>query len=324
MRAISTRLRPVADSPRYRFVQADIADRAADAGARRRVPARRGHAPRRREPRRPLDRRPGRVRRTPTCVGTYALLAGRPRLLARARPARAATPSASSTSRPTRCSARWAPTGCSTRRHAYDPNSPYSATKAASDHLVRAWHHTYGLPVLLTNCSNNYGPYQFPEKLIPLMILNAPRGQAAAGLRRGENVRDWLYRRRSRRGAASLVAEQAAGRARPTTSAAAASGATSTSSTRSAAPRGRNGAATAARSARARQLITLSCADRPGHDLRYAIDAAQDRARTRLARRPRPSRAGCARRCAGIWSNRAWWERVRSGVYRGERLGVAV
>ncbi|MDY0073707.1 MAG: dTDP-glucose 4,6-dehydratase, partial [Thauera sp.] len=75
----------------------------------------------------------------------------------------------------------------------YEPNSPYSASKAASDHLVRAWHHTYGLPVLTTNCSNNYGPYQFPEKLIPLMIVNALAGKALPIYGDGQNVRDWLY-----------------------------------------------------------------------------------------------------------------------------------
>jgi len=80
-----------------------------------------------------------------------------------------------------------------TETHAYEPNSPYSASKAASDHLVRAWHHTYGLPVLTTNCSNNYGPYQFPEKLIPLMIVNALAGKALPIYGDGMNVRDWLY-----------------------------------------------------------------------------------------------------------------------------------
>ncbi len=75
----------------------------------------------------------------------------------------------------------------------YKPNSPYSATKASSDHLVRAWHHTFGLPVLITNCSNNYGPYQFPEKLIPLMVLNAIEGKALPVYGKGDNVRDWLY-----------------------------------------------------------------------------------------------------------------------------------
>ncbi|MBV8618165.1 MAG: dTDP-glucose 4,6-dehydratase, partial [Curvibacter sp.] len=80
-----------------------------------------------------------------------------------------------------------------TERHPYEPNSPYSASKAASDHLVRAWHHTYGLPVLTTNCSNNYGPHHFPEKLIPLMIVNALAGQALPIYGDGQQVRDWLY-----------------------------------------------------------------------------------------------------------------------------------
>jgi len=80
-----------------------------------------------------------------------------------------------------------------TEQHAYEPNSPYSASKAASDHLVRAWHHTYGLPVLTTNCSNNYGPYHFPEKLIPLMIVNALAGKPLPVYGDGQQVRDWLY-----------------------------------------------------------------------------------------------------------------------------------
>jgi dTDP-glucose 4,6-dehydratase len=80
-----------------------------------------------------------------------------------------------------------------TEQHPYRPNSPYSASKAASDHLVRAWHHTYGLPVLTTNCSNNYGPFQFPEKLIPLMVINALAGKALPVYGDGRNVRDWLY-----------------------------------------------------------------------------------------------------------------------------------
>jgi dTDP-glucose 4,6-dehydratase len=85
------------------------------------------------------------------------------------------------------------PTGLFTETTAYSPNSPYSASKAASDHMVRAWHHTFGLPTLITNCSNNYGPYQFPEKLIPLMTLNAIEGKPLPVYGDGLNVRDWLY-----------------------------------------------------------------------------------------------------------------------------------
>src|SRR5205823_1383408 len=83
--------------------------------------------------------------------------------------------------------------GAFTEETPYSPRSPYSATKAASDHLARAWHHTFGLPVVVTNCSNNYGPYQFPEKLIPLVILRALAGEALPVYGQGTNVRDWLF-----------------------------------------------------------------------------------------------------------------------------------
>ena len=92
-----------------------------------------------------------------------------------------------------RCTGRSPPTRSADEETPYRPNSPYSATKAGADHLVRAWHHTYGLPTLTTNCSNNYGPYQFPEKLIPLVILNALASQPLPVYGRGENVRDWLH-----------------------------------------------------------------------------------------------------------------------------------
>ena len=99
-----------------------------------------------------------------------------------------------------------------TEHHAYEPNSPYSASKAASDHLVRAWHHTYGLPVLTTNCSNNYGPYQFPEKLIPLMIVNALAGKPLPIYGDGMNVRDWLYVRDHCSGIRAVLARGRVGR----------------------------------------------------------------------------------------------------------------
>ena len=117
-------------------------------------------------------------------VGTFTLLQEALRYWRRLPTERAAEAFAFSMSRRTRCSARLGPTGLFTEDSPYSPNSPYSASKAASDHLVRAWHHTYGLPALITNCSNNYGPYQFPEKLIPLMIIKAIARRADAGLRR--------------------------------------------------------------------------------------------------------------------------------------------
>ena len=98
-----------------------------------------------------------------------------------------------STYRPTRYTARLAKPGLFTETTPFSPNSPYAASKASSDHLVRAYHHTYGIPVVTTNCSNNYGPYQFPEKLIPLMVLNAFKGKPLPVYGDGKNVRDWLY-----------------------------------------------------------------------------------------------------------------------------------
>ena len=129
---------------------------------------------------RPMSAAPTRCSRPPSPTGASST----------PRPARA---SASSTSRPTRCSARSGATGKFSETTPYAPNSPYAASKAASDHLVRAWHHTYGLPTLATNCSNNYGPYHFPEKLIPLIIIRALRGESLPVYGKGENVRDWLH-----------------------------------------------------------------------------------------------------------------------------------
>ena len=215
--------------------------------------------------------------------------------------ARTRTPrrSASSTSRPTRSTARSAPDGLFAETTPYAPNSPYSASKAAADHFVRAYHGTYGLPVLVTNCSNNYGPYQFPEKLIPLMILNALEGEPAGLRRRPQRPRLALRRGPLRRHAAGAAAGPARGKVQHRRR------------QRADQPRGgrralrgaRGGAAGArqpgARRARARGLRRPEAfvADRPGHDRRYAIDA---RRRRELGWRPgTTSRAGCARPCAG-------------------------
>ena len=125
-------------------------------------------------------------------TGTFELLEAA-RLFLRERRRARRPASASSTSRPTRSTARSARPAPSPRRRRTRPNSPYAASKAGADHLVRAYHETYRLPALLTNCSNNYGPYQFPEKLIPLMILNAVEGRSLPIYGDGGNVRDWLY-----------------------------------------------------------------------------------------------------------------------------------
>ena len=179
--------------------QADICDEPRSA----RHPAPRAsidvdHASRRREPCRPLDRRARRVHRDQHRRHLPAARTRRSTIgagLTRTSEGRA---SASTMSRPTRCSAICRSTsGIFTEETPYAPSSPYSASKAASDHLVRAWHETYGLPVVLSNCSNNYGPYHFPEKLIPLVILNALEGKPLPVYGDGANVRDWLYRRGS-------------------------------------------------------------------------------------------------------------------------------
>jgi dTDP-glucose 4,6-dehydratase len=200
----------------------------------------------------------------------------------------------------------------------YQPNSPYSASKAASDHFVRAWHHTYGLPTLITNCSNNYGPYHFPEKLIPLIILNALEGKPLPVYGTGENVRDWLYVEDH---AAALVTVAECGRA------------------------GESYAIGGWNERQNIEVVKAVCAlvdelspdpgigprealisyvaDRPGHDLRYAIDASK--IERELGWRPAETfESGLRKTVSWYLTNRRWWERVRSGGYRGERLGIAV
>jgi len=200
----------------------------------------------------------------------------------------------------------------------YAPNSPYSASKAASDHLVRAWHHTYGLPVVTTNCSNNYGPYQFPEKLIPLTIQNALAEKALPVYGRGENVRDWLFvgdhacalRTVIDRGAPGETYNVGGNCERRNIEVVRAICALLDEL------RPRRGGRPHA------ELITF-VTDRPGHDARYAIDASK------IARELgwRPSETfdtGLRKTVEWYLENREWALRVQSGAYRGERLGLAV
>jgi dTDP-glucose 4,6-dehydratase len=210
------------------------------------------------------------------------------------------------------------PEGFFDEDYPYHPNSPYSASKAASDHFVRAWHHTYGLPMLITNCSNNYGPYHFPEKLIPLTILNALEGKPLPVYGRGENVRDWLFVD-DHAEALILVAEQ--GRVGESYNIGGWNERTNIDVVRAVcavmdelAPDPRIGP---------REKLITFVTDRPGHDLRYAIDARK--IERELGWRPAETfESGLRKTVAWYLDNRAWWERVRSGVYRGERLGVAV
>ena len=197
----------------------------------------------------------------------------------------------------------------------YDPRSPYSASKAASDHLVRAWHETYGLPVVLTNCSNNYGPYHFPEKLIPVVILNALHGKPIPIYGKGENVRDWLYVEDHADALLLVVQKGTVGRSYNIG--------------------GEN-------ERRNIDLVRTICAlldemapkatpyahqitfvaDRPGHDARYAIDPS--RIREELGWRPSVTvEEGLRRTVRWYLDNEAWWRPLltRQGV--GERLGKA-
>lgn len=197
---------------------------------------------------------------------------------------------------------------------AYDPRSPYSASKAASDHLVRAWHETYGLPIVLTNCSNNYGPFHFPEKLIPVVILNALAGKPIPVYGTGENVRDWLFVE-DHADALLTVLERG--------------------------PVGRSFNIGGENEARNIDLIRMICgildemhpqgaphhrlitfvADRPGHDLRYAIDPS--RIRTELGWRPSVTlEQGLQRTVRWYLDNEAWWRPLQARHGVGQRLGI--
>ena len=205
-------------------------------------------------------------------------------------------------------------TGKFTETTPYDPRSPYSASKAASDHLVRAWHETYGLPVVLTNCSNNYGPFHFPEKLIPVVILNALAGKPIPVYGKGENVRDWLYVE-DHADALLTVLEKG--------------------------PVGRSYNIGGENEARNIDIVRTICAlldemhpagaphdrlitfvtDRPGHDLRYAIDPA--RIRTELGWRPSVTlEEGLRRTVRWYLDNEAWWRPLQARQGVGQRLGV--
>ena len=210
------------------------------------------------------------------------------------------------------------PDGFFHEEYPYQPNSPYSASKAASDHFVRAWHHTYGLPTLVTNCSNNYGPYHYPEKLIPLVILNALEGKPLPVYGRGENVRDWLYVEDH---AEALLRVAEAGRVGENYNIGGWNERSNIDVVRAIcalmdemAPNGAIGP---------REGLITYVTDRPGHDLRYAIDASK--IERELGWRPAETfETGLRKTLAWYLDNQAWWQRVRSGVYRGERLGVAV
>ena len=199
-------------------------------------------------------------------------------------------------------------------RHRYAPNSPYAASKAAADHLARAWHRTYGLPVVITNCSNNYGPYQFPEKLIPLILINALEGERLPVYGDGQQRRDWLFVGDHCSAIQRVLEAGQAGRVYNI-----------------------GGNAEMANldvvhllcdlldarvpSERPRRELIDFVQDRPGHDRRYAVDAG--RIRDELGWSPSLDFAsGLAQTVDWYLDQRAWWQRIRDGRYRSERLGT--
>lgn len=198
----------------------------------------------------------------------------------------------------------------------YQPNSPYSASKAASDHIARAWHHTFGLPVVTTNCSNNYGPCQFPEKLIPLTIVRALKGESLPVYGKGENIRDWLYVGDHARALVTVLEKGIPGEVYNI-----------------------GGGAERRNIDVVRTICSLLdrlqprpdgkpyadqiafVTDRPGHDLRYAIDASK--IARELGFKPGESfESGLEKTVRWYLDNPGWAERVLSGAYRTERLGV--
>ena len=206
--------------------------------------------------------------------------------------------------------------GYFTEETPYDPRSPYSASKAGSDHLVQAWHHTYGLPVVITNCSNNYGPFHFPEKLIPLVIIKCLAGEPLPVYGTGSNVRDWLYVDDHVRALQTVFEHGAIGQSYMV---------------------GGNSERTNL------EVVQVICdtldrirpkpdklsyreqikfvADRPGHDFRYAINSTK--LQTELGWKPLESfETGMEKTITWYLENRIWWEAIQSGEYQGERLGL--
>ncbi|MGQ0560245.1 MAG: dTDP-glucose 4,6-dehydratase [Gemmatimonadota bacterium] len=195
----------------------------------------------------------------------------------------------------------------------YDPSSPYSASKAAADHLVRAWGRTYGLLAIITNCSNNYGPYQFPEKLIPLTILKGIAGEAMPVYGKGENVRDWLYVEDH---AEALQRVLEAGTPGETYLIGGNNERKNIDVVRAIC---RVLDELRPRAHKHEELITF-VQDRPGHDLRYAIQPSVIPGWT-----PRESfESGLRKTVQWYLDNEVWWRRVMSGEYKGERLGLRV
>jgi dTDP-glucose 4,6-dehydratase len=209
-------------------------------------------------------------------------------------------------------------TGLFREDNAYQPNSPYSASKASSDHLVRAWHETYGLPTLITNCSNNYGPYQFPEKLIPLVILNALEGKPLPIYGKGDQIRDWLYVDDHVRALWKVLTE---GKPGQTYNIGGHNEKTNLEVVNTLCDiLDRQVPSQLPGVAHYSDLIT-HVKDRPGHDKRYAIDAGK--IQKELGWQPDETfETGMEKTVQWYLDNKAWCRRVQDGSYQRERLGL--
>ena len=197
----------------------------------------------------------------------------------------------------------------------YQPNSPYSASKAGSDHLVRAWHHTYHLPTVASNCSNNYGPYHFPEKLIPLVILNALEGKPIPVYGTGSNIRDWLFVEDHARALVTIATRGVIGESYNV-------GGWNERTNLEVVEAICSLVDEFAPSAPARKNLITYVTDRPGHDQRYAIDASK--IKRELGWVPLETfETGLRKTVQWYLDNPTWWGRIRSGIYQGQRLGAA-
>jgi dTDP-glucose 4,6-dehydratase len=202
-----------------------------------------------------------------------------------------------------------------TEGHPYEPNSPYSASKAASDHLVRAWFHTYGLPTLTSNCSNNYGPYHFPEKLIPLVILNALEEKPLPVYGKGENIRDWLYVEDHATALATIMMQGKVGESYNVGGEAERTNLEVVETICDLLD-----ARVPPKSVKTRRDLITFVTDRPGHDRRYAIDCSKLKAELGWTQTV-DFDAGLARTIDWYLINEDWWAPLRAARYAGERLG---
>ena len=233
-------------------------------------------------------------------------------------------------------------TGAFTESTSYDPHSPYSASKASSDHFARAWHDTYGLPVLITNCSNNYGPYQFPEKLIPVVLLKALRGEPIPVYGKGENIRDWLYVEDHAEALLTVLEKGTAGQTyniggnnemrnidlvrllcrilddeMGDRRSKIEDGKSTMGSGGTAAPQS---AISNLQSPKSYQDLITFVTDRPGHDLRYAIDATK--IKDELGWSPKQDhQSGFRKTVQWYLDNEKWWREILDGTYQLQRLG---